>query len=45
MSIVEDLMDPLKPIMDLMAPFQEVYELVVGSFDAIKDAYQTLRDG
>ncbi|XP_071798137.1 uncharacterized protein [Asterias amurensis] len=43
-SILEDLMEPMEPIKDLMAPFFEIYDLVFNSIKAIKDAYQTLKD-
>ena len=43
-SILEDLMEPMEPIKDLMAPFFEINDLVFNSIKAIKDAYQTLKD-
>lgn len=43
-SIFDDLMAPIEPIKDLLAPFFEIYDLVFDSIKAIKDAYQTLKD-
>ncbi len=42
-SIFEDLMEPIEPIKDLLAPFFEICDLVFDSIETIKEAYQTLR--
>ena len=44
-SILQDLMAPVQPIKDLLAPFFELYDLVFNTVDAIKEAYQTLKNG
>ncbi|XP_022103294.1 uncharacterized protein LOC110986022 [Acanthaster planci] len=44
-SILQELMAPIQPIKDLLAPFFELYDLAFNTVDAIKEAYQTLKDG
>ena len=39
-----DLMGPIEPIKELLAPFFEIYDLVFDTIKAVKEAYQTLKD-
>ncbi|XP_033637723.1 uncharacterized protein LOC117298529 [Asterias rubens] len=42
-SILMDLMEPIEPIKELLAPFFEIYDLVFNTIKAVKEAYQTLK--
>ena len=44
-DIVDMLLKPIAPIKDLLAPFFDIYSMVFDTIKAVKEAYQTLRDG
>ena len=44
-DIITLLIGPLDPLKNLLKPFQELYSLVFDTIKAVKEAYQTLRDG
>ncbi|XP_038050894.1 uncharacterized protein LOC119724045 [Patiria miniata] len=43
-SIISELIGPIEPITDLLAPFFELYDLVVNTIESIKEAYLTLKN-
>ncbi|XP_072033446.1 LOW QUALITY PROTEIN: uncharacterized protein [Amphiura filiformis] len=44
-DIITLLIGPIDSIKNLLKPFQELYSLVFDTIKAVKEAYQTLRDG
>ena len=44
-DIVDLLLGSIKPIKNLLQPFFDIYNTVVDTVKAIKEAYQILRDG
>ncbi|XP_022102001.1 uncharacterized protein LOC110985344 [Acanthaster planci] len=43
-AIILDLIGPIEPIENLLAPFFELYDLVVNTIEGIKEAYLTLKN-
>ncbi len=44
-DVIELLLGPIDPIKNLLKPFFDIYNLVFDTIKAVKEAYQTLRDG
>ena len=44
-DIISLLVGPIDPLKDLLKPFHDLYSLVFDTIKAVKEAYQTLRDG